>query len=73
MGCADFWYRGRLHLQRESIKKEVGMKSLAIWVWIVLIGVFLIGPWVLVYVGIIVGVYLLLLWLKPEWIDRFWN
>jgi hypothetical protein len=49
------------------------MKSLAIWVWVVLICVFLIGPWVLVYVGIIVGVYLLLLWLKPEWIDKFWN
>jgi hypothetical protein len=47
------------------------MKSLAICVWVVLICVFLIGPWVLVYVGIILGVYLLLLWLKPEWLDKF--
>ena len=32
MGCTDFWYRWRLHLQRESIKKEVIM-AIAPFVW----------------------------------------
>ena len=49
------------------------MQELAKWVWIILITIFFIGPWVFVYIGLIALVYFLLLWLKPEWIDKFWS
>lgn len=46
------------------------MNDLAKWVWIILLAILFAGPYVFLLIGIDVVVFLLILWLKPEWIEK---
>lgn len=46
------------------------MNELAKWVWLVVLSILFLGGWFFVIIGIDIVVFLLVLWLKPEWLDR---
>ncbi len=48
------------------------MTELAKWVWIILLGVLFAGWWFFAIIAADLVVYLLILWLKPEWLRASW-
>ena len=46
------------------------MNEIAKWAWIILLAILFAGPYVFLVIGIDVVVFLLILWLKPEWIEK---
>ena len=46
------------------------MNELAKWAWFVLLIILFMGPWFFVIIGIDLAVFLLVLWLKPEWLKK---
>lgn len=46
------------------------MTQLAKWVWIILLIIFFVGTNIFWFLLADIVVFLLVLWLKPEWIDR---
>jgi len=46
------------------------MTDLAKWVWIFLIIIFFVGSDIFYIIGVALVVFLLVLWLKPEWLNR---
>jgi len=46
------------------------MTELAKWAWIILLCLLFIGHWFFVIVGIDIVAFLLILWLKPQWLDK---
>jgi hypothetical protein len=46
------------------------MTELAKWAWLIVLIILFVGPWIFVIVGIDIAVYLLIYWLKPEWLDK---
>ena len=51
--------------------KRVYMKELAKWAWIILLALLYVGPYIFLVVLADVIVFLLVLWLKPEWIEKY--
>ncbi len=47
------------------------MAELAKWVWIVLIAFLFVGPWLFAIIALDVIAFVLIAWLKPEWLERF--
>lgn len=47
------------------------MKEIAKWAWLILIGIIGLGFWFFVIIGVWLVVYLLVMWLKPEWLKYF--
>lgn len=45
------------------------MKELAKWIWAILIIVFFAGWWIFVIAAAYLIAFLLVMWLKPEWLD----
>ncbi len=48
------------------------MGELAKWAWILLLGVLFAGWWFFAIIVVDIVVYLLILWLKPEWTRNTW-
>ncbi len=46
------------------------MTELAKWVWIIILVVLFIGPWIFALIAFDVAVYFLIMWLKPEWLEQ---
>lgn len=46
------------------------MTELAKWAWIIVLIVFFVGENIIWYILGFVVVYLLIRWLKPEWLDK---
>ena len=46
------------------------MSGIAKWAWIVILVIFFCGPYIFAILAADVVVFLLLLWLKPEWLDK---
>jgi len=46
------------------------MTSLAKWAWLILLIILFIGPYVFVVIALDVVAFILVAWLKPEWLDR---
>jgi len=44
------------------------MNSLAKWVWAILLCI--LFPSTLIVAGVIIVLYILIAWLKPEWLDK---
>ena len=47
------------------------MVEIAIWAWIIFLGLLFCGWHIFIYFGIGVVTYFLIMWLKPEWLDKF--
>lgn len=46
------------------------MKELAKWSWILLLMILYFGLWTFAIIGGIILVFLLVMWLKPEWLNK---
>ncbi len=46
------------------------MNELAKWAWIILLTILFLGPWALLLFAVEAIAYILILWLKPKWIDE---
>lgn len=46
------------------------MNELAKWAWIIVLTILGFGPWAILIIGIDIVAYLLIVWLKPKWIDK---
>jgi hypothetical protein len=46
------------------------MTELAKWAWIIVLIIFFVGTDILWFILADVVVFLLILWLKPEWLDK---
>lgn len=46
------------------------MNELAKWAWIILLSILFLGKWFLVIIAVDVIIFCLVVWLKPEWIDK---
>jgi hypothetical protein len=46
------------------------MNDLAKWAWLILLAILFAGPYVFLLIAVDVVVFLLILWLKPEWIEK---
>ena len=46
------------------------MNSIAKWAWILLLAILFAGPYVFVLIIVDVVLFLIILWLKPEWIEK---
>lgn len=47
------------------------MTELAKWAWLILLIILFVGPYIFVVLGVEVAAFLLVRWLKPEWLERF--
>lgn len=47
------------------------MTELAKWAWILLLIILFAGPWVFAIIAADVAAFLLVWWLKPEWLEHF--
>ena len=47
------------------------MTELAKWAWLILLIILFVGPWIFAIIAFDIVVFLLVLWLKPEWLDKF--
>ena len=46
------------------------MTEIAKWAWIILLIVLFFGPWIFAILAADVILFLLLKWLKPEWVEK---
>lgn len=46
------------------------MTELAKWAWLILLIILFVGPWIFAIIAADIVIFLLVLWLKPEWIDK---
>ena len=46
------------------------MTELAEWAWIILLIILFVGPWIFAIIAFDIVVFLLVLWLKPEWLNH---
>ena len=46
------------------------MTTLAKWVWFVMLIIFFIGGDIVWYAAIAIIAFVVILWLKPEWLDK---
>lgn len=46
------------------------MNELAKWAWIILLMILFMGPYMWIVLGVYALAYALILWLKPNWIDK---
>jgi hypothetical protein len=46
------------------------MTELAKWAWILLLCILFLGPWTFVIIGVDIVVLSLVMWLKPEWLEK---
>jgi hypothetical protein len=46
------------------------MNELAKWAWLLLLAILWIGHWIFVILAIDVVAFILIAWLKPEWLDK---
>ena len=46
------------------------MSELAKWAWILILCVLFLGSWTLVIIGVDIVAVLLVMWLKPEWLEK---
>ena len=47
------------------------MTELAKWAWILLLCILFLGIWTFVLIGGVFVVCFLVMWLKPEWLEKF--
>ena len=47
------------------------MTELAKWAWLILLIILFTGPWIFAILAADVVVFLLVAWLKPEWLKKF--
>ena len=47
------------------------MTGLAKWAWWILLIILFIGKWTLVLIAFYIVLFVLLVWLKPKWLDKF--
>ena len=47
------------------------MSELAKWAWLILLIVLFVGSYVFVVIAIDILAFILVAWLKPEWLDKF--
>lgn len=47
------------------------MKEVAKWAWILLLIILFAGPYVFVVIAIDIVLFILVAWLKPEWLEKF--
>lgn len=46
------------------------MKELVKWAWIIVLCILFAGWWIFVIIAAEAVAYLLVLWLKPEWLEK---
>jgi hypothetical protein len=46
------------------------MAELAKWAWIILLVVIWLGPWIFAIVAVDIIIFCLIVWLKPEWLEK---
>jgi len=46
------------------------MNSLAKWVWFILLCILFVGEYIIYYIIVGVVAFVLIAWLKPEWLDK---
>ena len=46
------------------------MNELAKWAWLVLLAVLFVGNWIFVIIAADIIIFFLIVWLKPEWLDK---
>ena len=46
------------------------MTELAKWAWILILCVLFLGYWTFVLIGVDLVAVLLVMWLKPEWLEK---
>ena len=51
--------------------KLVHMTELAKWAWLILLCILFLGWWTFVIIAVDIVVFILVAWLKPEWLKNF--
>jgi len=46
------------------------MNALAKWVWMAILAIFFVGMDIFWYLGVGILVFLVVWWIKPEWLDK---
>ncbi len=47
------------------------MKEVAKWVWLIMLVILFVGPWAFVVIAADIVIFILVAWLKPEWLEKF--
>ncbi len=47
------------------------MTELAKWAWLILLCILFLGWWTFVIIAVDIVVFILVAWLKPEWLKNF--
>lgn len=46
------------------------MKELVKWAWLIVLIILFVGHWIFIIIGAEIVAFLLVWWLKPEWLDH---